>query len=98
MDGSLSYCTIMQLEQYCQHLDKGNEICYVKAFVSLYSRILSEKENCLMGQKREVASKPLPDGKTQEEGENEDINLINILNPGDQVLVAGGASLPLLSS
>ena len=31
-----------------------------------------------------MASKPLPDSKTQEERENKEINLINALNPGDR--------------
>ena len=47
-----------------------------------------------MVQRREVASKPLPDGKTLEGREKEEINLINVLNPRDRGLVAWGASLP----
>ena len=81
MDGSLSYYTITQLEQYCQWLDKRDEIHYVNAFILLYSTVLSGTENCLMVQRREVASKSLPYGKTQEERENEEINLVNTLNP-----------------
>ena len=49
-------------------------------------------QNHLIVQRREVASKPLPYGKTQEERENEEINLINILNPGERRLVVGGAA------
>ena len=41
--------------------------------------------------RREGASKPLPEIKTQEENENEKISLINALNPGDTGLVAGGS-------
>ena len=36
-----------------------------------------------------VASKPFPDTSTQEEKENEEISLINVLNPGDTGLAAG---------
>ena len=68
MDGSLNYCTIMQLEQYCQWLDKWDEICYVDAFILLYNRVLSGIKNHLMVQRREVASKPFPDGKHRKKG------------------------------
>ena len=93
MRGSLSYCTITQLEQCCQQLDRWDEIHYVNVFV-LYNRVLPGTENCLMVQRREEASKPFLDSKTQEERENKEINLINILNPGDPGLVAGGAFSP----
>ena len=43
----------------------------------------------MMVQRSKVASKPLPDNKTQEEKANEEINLINALNPRDTGLVAG---------
>ena len=82
MRGSLSYCTITQLEQCCQQLDRWDEIRYVNVFV-LYNRVLPGTENCLMVQRREEASKPFLDSKTQEERENKEINLINILNPGE---------------
>ena len=61
MDGSLNHCTIFQLEQYCQWLDKRDEIHYVDAFISLYNRDFSGTENHLIVQRREVASKLLPD-------------------------------------
>ena len=44
---------------------------------------------------RELTSNPLPDSKTQEEKENQDMNLFNALNPGDPGLAAGGFPLPL---
>ena len=71
MDGSLDYCTIMQLEQYCQRLQKRYEIHYGKAVMSLHNRISAETEVCLMVQRREGALKPLPDSKTQEGKEKE---------------------------
>ena len=49
---------------------------------SLYNRIFSGTETHLMVQRRQVASEPLPDGKTQEERESK-INLINVLNQGN---------------
>ena len=42
-----------------------------------------------MMQRRELASKPLPDGKTQEEKGNEEMSPFNILNQGDIGLAAG---------
>ena len=94
MDGSLNYCTIMHLEQYCQWLDKWDEICYINAFISLYNRVLSGTENHLMVQRREVALKPPPDGKTQGGREDEELHLINVLSPDDTGFVAGGSSSP----
>ena len=64
LNSFLSYCTIIQLEQYCQQLAKWDKINYVNAFMSLCNRISPETENCLMVQRREEASKPLPDGRT----------------------------------
>ena len=49
---SLSYCTIMQLKQHCQQLDKSNEIHYVNAYMSLYDRVLPGIENRLMVHRR----------------------------------------------
>ena len=43
-----------------------------------------------MVQRRERVLKPLPDSKTQEEKENEETGFINVLNPGNTGLVAGG--------
>lgn len=61
--------------------------------MSLQNRVLPGTEGPLDGPgepiPREMASKPLPDSKTQEDKENEKISLINALNPGDTVLVAG---------
>ena len=39
-----------------------------------------------MIQRTEVASKSFPEGKTQEQKENEEMSLFNALNPGDAVL------------
>lgn len=66
--------------------------------MSLHSRFSPGTENHFMVQRKEVASKPLPDSRTQEEKENEEISLINTLNPGDARLVAErhSPSLPLL--
>ena len=83
MHGSLSYCTIIQLEQYCQWLDRWDETCYVDAFMSLHDKVSSGTEKHLMVQRRDEASKPLLDSKAQGERENEEINLINDLSPGD---------------
>lgn len=47
-----------------------------------------------MAQKTKGASKPLPDGKVQEERDKEEINLVSALNPGDRGSEAGGASSP----
>ena len=85
----------MQLEQYCQWLDKWDEIHYVKEFVSLHNRdqgplfLSPGTKNHLMVQRREVASKPLPDSKSQEEEKSEEISLNNALNPVDMGLAAG---------
>ena len=37
-----------------------------------------------MAQRRNMVSKHIPDSKTQEEKENEEISLVNVLNPGDR--------------
>ena len=73
----------MQLEQHCQWLDKWDEIHYVNAFMLLHNKVLPWTENCLMVQRRELASKPLPDSKIQEEKHNEELSLVNALNPED---------------
>ena len=70
MHGSLSYCTIMHLKQYCQQLDRWYEIHYINAFMSLHNRVSPGTENCLMAERREEASKPLSNRRTQEEREN----------------------------
>ena len=81
---SLNYCTIKQLKQYCQQLDRWDEIRYVNTFMSLHNRISLRMENHLLVQGREEeASNPLPDSKAQEEKENEEANLIDALNPRD---------------
>lgn len=89
LDGSLNYYTTMQLEQYCQWLDKWDKIHYVKAFVSLHNRVSPGTKSFLMAQRREVASKPFPDSKTQKKEKNEEISLDNALNPVDRGLAAG---------
>ena len=55
-------------------------------FISLYNKDLARKGNHLMIQRTEVASKSFPEGKTQEQKENEEMSLFNALNPGDAVL------------
>ena len=45
-----------------------------------------------------MVSKPLPDSRTQEEKDNEEINLINALNPGNEPSPGGGTSVVLLPS
>ena len=57
--------------------------------MSLHNRDLAKKRNNLMIQRRELASKPLPNSKTQEEKENEEVGLFNGLNPGNPGLAAG---------
>ena len=89
VDGFL-FCTIMRLEQYCQQLHKWDKIHYGKAFMSLHSKVSPETEVCLLVQRWEGALEPLPDNKTREEKENEEISLINALNPRDTMFVAGG--------
>ena len=79
----------MQLELYCQWFGKWDEIHYVKAFILLPNRVSPGTKNRLMVQRKEVASKPLPASRTQEEKENEEISLVNALNPGHTGLVAG---------
>ena len=61
--------------------------------MSLHNRVSPQTEVHLMVQRREGALKPLPDGKTWEEMENEEINFINVLDPRDPELMSGGASL-----
>lgn len=89
MDGSLDYCTTMWLEWYCQQLHKWDKIHYGKAFISLHSRVSPETEVCLLVQRREGTLEPLPNSQTREE-KNEEINLINALNPRDTMFIAGG--------
>ena len=55
--------------------------------MSLNNRVLPE--SLLMVQRRKMASKHIPDSKSQEEKENEEISLVNVLNPGDTGLVVG---------
>ena len=83
MDGSLDYWTTMQLEQHCQQLHKWDEICYVKAFMSLHNRVSPETEVHLKVQRREGALKLPPHSKAREEKESKEKNFINALNPGD---------------
>ena len=90
MDGSLDYCTTMWLEHDCQQLHKWDKIHYGKAFMSLHSKVSPETEVCLLVQRWEGALEPLPDNKKREEKENEEISLINALNPRDTMFVAGG--------
>ena len=51
-------------------------------------------ENCSMVQRRKEAPKPLPHSKAQEKKETEEVNLVNVLNPGNPELVAGGVFAP----
>lgn len=62
--------------------------------MSLHDKILSGTEKHLMMQRRDEASKPLPDTKAQEEKENKEINFINDLSPRDSGLAAGRPPLP----
>ncbi|KAF6130994.1 hypothetical protein HJG60_007915 [Phyllostomus discolor] len=89
MDDSLDYCTIMQLEQYCQQFHKWDEIYNVNAFLLLHNRISPEVEVHLMVQRREGTLKPLPDS-TQEEKENEKIGLTHALNSRNTRFIAEG--------
>ena len=66
---------------------KSDKISYVQAFMSLHNKDSVRKGNHLMMQSREVASKRLPNSKTQEEKENE-MSLFNALFPGDEELAA----------
>lgn len=70
-----NYYHIMQLELFCQQLGKWNEIPFVQVFRLLHIKDSAKKGNYLMMQRREVASKPLPNSNTGED-------LINALNPG----------------
>lgn len=84
---SLNYYTIIKLELFCQWSGKQDEIPYVRAFVSLYNKDSTKKGNKLKMHRRELASKPLSDIKTQEELEDE-ISFFNTLNPEDPRLAA----------
>lgn len=63
LNNSINHCTIMQLELYCQQLDKWDEIYYIKAFMSLQNRVSPGTGNPLMLQRREVASKLLANNR-----------------------------------
>lgn len=90
----LNHYTIVQLALFCQWSGKWDEIPYVQAFsMSLHNKDLTKKGNKLNMHRRELASKPLPDIKTQEELKNE-ISLFNSLNPGDPRLAARRFPLP----
>ena len=68
--------------------------------MSLHGRGSSGTENHVMVQRREGTSKPPHDSKTQEEEENEELSLVNALNPGEARLAAGRPALtppPLLA-
>ena len=51
--------------------------------MSLDNKDSARKGNHLMIQRRGVSSKFLPDSKTKEEKENEEMSLFNALNPED---------------
>ncbi|XP_037008862.2 ubiquitin carboxyl-terminal hydrolase 28-like [Artibeus jamaicensis] len=86
VNGSLSYCTIMQLNLYCQKLGKWDEIPYVRAFISLQNKVSSRAGNPLLLQRKEEASKlELSDHKTKES--------FSVRNPEERRSV-GGRSLP----
>ena len=57
--------------------------------MSLHNKDLAKKENNLMKWRRKMASKLLPDSKTQEEKKIEEMSLINALNLGNTGLAAG---------
>ena len=57
--------------------------------MSLYNKDLEHKGNKLMVHRRELASKPLPDSKTPEAKENEEMSLFHALNLGIPRLAAG---------
>ena len=77
VNGSLSYCIIMRLKQYCRRRELSEELHYLNAFIILHNSLMPETEKRVMVQKEKVVSKPLPDSRTQEEKDNEEINLIN---------------------
>ena len=60
----LNYCTITQLELFCQQSGKWDKIPYDQVLMSLHDKDSARKSNHLMMQKRKVASKSFPDGKT----------------------------------
>ena len=78
----------MQLDLYCQQWDNGTKSA-MSRHIYHYLTGFYQGQKTLMVQRSKVASKPLPDNKTQEEKANEEINLINALNPRDTGLVAG---------
>ena len=98
VNGSLSYCIIMRLKQYCRRWELSEELHYLNAFIILHNSLMPETEKRVMVQKEKVVSKPLPDSRTQEEKDNEEINLINALNPGNEPSPGGGTSVVLLPS
>ena len=98
VNGSLSYCIIMRLKQYCRRRELSEELHYLNAFIILHNSLMPETEKRVMVQKEKVVSKPLPDSRTQEEKDNEEINLINALNPGNEPSPGGGTSVVLLPS
>ena len=98
VNGSLSYCIIMRLKQYCRRWELSEELHYLNAFIILHNSLMPETEKRVMVQKEKVVSKPLPDSRTQEEKDNEEINLINALNPGNEPSPGGGTSVVSLPS
>lgn len=58
--------------------------------MSLYNYDLAKKENKLMIWRRELNSKSLPDGRTQEEKENEEMSFFNAIKSEDSGLAARG--------
>ncbi|XP_036907310.1 ubiquitin carboxyl-terminal hydrolase 28-like [Sturnira hondurensis] len=84
-NGSLNYCTIMQLNLYCQKLGKWDEIPYVRAFISLHNKVSSRAGDRLLLQRKEEASKLLSDHKAKES--------FSVRNPEERRSV-GGRPLP----
>lgn len=64
------------------------KIHYIQAFISLHNKNSAKKENKPIAEKG-IGFKTSPDGKTQEEKENEEMSLFNAPNPREPELVAG---------
>lgn len=83
LNDSLNYYAIIQLELFGQWSGKWDEISYVQVLMALHNKNSAKKWDDLTMQRQELASKPLPDNKTQEEKENKMI-FFYALNLGTQ--------------